>query len=170
MTTQRSHPSIREAYEMYYDDLVRVAWYLCRSTEEAEDVVQELFTSLLVESGDPLHGVQSVRGFLIVATRNRVLDRLRRHSRWFKLSRGLPVREDVPAAGELHHDAQCALRALDELPRMQREVFILRYIADLSGHETADALGISEGAVKTHASRAVDKLAAFLLPTGQPPE
>ena len=39
------------------------------------------------------------------------------------------------------------------LPDRQREVLALRYYLDLSEAEIADALGISRGAVKSHASR-----------------
>ena len=35
---------------------------------------------------------------------------------------------------------------------------ILRYLGDVSEHETADVLGISAGAVKTHASRGLARL------------
>jgi RNA polymerase sigma factor (sigma-70 family) len=39
------------------------------------------------------------------------------------------------------------------LPERQREVLALRYYLDLSEAEIAEALGISRGAVKSHASR-----------------
>ena len=45
------------------------------------------------------------------------------------------------------------LAALGTLPRRQREVLVLRYYLDLSEAEIADTLGISRGAVKSHASR-----------------
>ena len=49
-------------------------------------------------------------------------------------------------------------RALKTLPQRQRQVVILRYLGDVSEHETADVLGISAGAVKTHASRGLARL------------
>lgn len=45
------------------------------------------------------------------------------------------------------------LRALATLPKMQRAVLVLRYFEDLSVQEAAQALGISEGTVKSYASR-----------------
>jgi len=44
-------------------------------------------------------------------------------------------------------------RALLSLPRRQREVVGLRYLADLSDTDVADALGISVNSVKTHLRR-----------------
>ncbi|MEI2713554.1 MAG: sigma-70 family RNA polymerase sigma factor [Nocardioides sp.] len=54
------------------------------------------------------------------------------------------------------------LTALAALPRRQREVLALRYYLDLSEAEIADTLGISRGAVKSHASRGVAALRPLL--------
>jgi RNA polymerase sigma-70 factor (sigma-E family) len=51
-------------------------------------------------------------------------------------------------------------RALDELPRRQRAVLVLRYYEDYSDEEIAALLGISRGTVRSQASRALDKLRA----------
>ena len=54
------------------------------------------------------------------------------------------------------------LTALHTLPRRQQEVLILRYYADMSEHDIAATLGISRGAVKTHAHRAMTALRSAL--------
>jgi RNA polymerase sigma factor (sigma-70 family) len=51
---------------------------------------------------------------------------------------------------------------LQELPRRQREVVALRYLADLPEAEVAAALGLSVGTVKQHASRGLAALWAAL--------
>ena len=45
------------------------------------------------------------------------------------------------------------LRALDELPRMQRAVLVLQFFEDRSLDEIGGLLGISTGSVKTHSHR-----------------
>ena len=62
------------------------------------------------------------------------------------------------------------LNLIDELiknlPDRQREAFLLRYWEDLSVTETAEAMGCSEGSVKTHCSRAAHSLAKALRDLG----
>ncbi len=52
--------------------------------------------------------------------------------------------------------------ALRQLPRRQREVLVLRFLADLRQQDVALALGITEGAVKTHAHRGLATLRSRL--------
>ncbi|SRR6266516_4603373 len=54
------------------------------------------------------------------------------------------------------------LAALRRLPPRQREVVVLRYFADLPEQETAVAMGVSCGTVKSTTSRALAALARML--------
>ncbi len=53
-------------------------------------------------------------------------------------------------------------QALENLPPRQREAFLLRYWEGMDTSETAKIMGCTEGSVKTHCSRAVRALSAFL--------
>ena len=50
------------------------------------------------------------------------------------------------------------LAALEELPADAREVLACRYLLDLSEEETAAALDIARGTVKSRSARALDRL------------
>jgi RNA polymerase sigma factor (sigma-70 family) len=58
------------------------------------------------------------------------------------------------------------VRLLATLPEQQRRVVVLRYYTDLSEQDTADALNISVGSVKSAASRGLASLRAELARTG----
>jgi RNA polymerase sigma factor (sigma-70 family) len=57
-------------------------------------------------------------------------------------------------------DHLVVLAALQTLPPRQRAIVVLRYLQDLSEADTAAALGISVGAVKSGAARALARLRA----------
>lgn len=56
------------------------------------------------------------------------------------------------------------LAVLRRLPRRQREVVVLRVFLDLDVRTTAAALGIAEGTVSAHLSRAVATVRGHLVP------
>ncbi len=66
-----------------------------------------------------------------------------------------------PGPLERLHDAQSyadMAAAVKLLPQRQREAFMLRLLEGLDVAETAQAMGCSEGSVKTHLSRALQRL------------
>ncbi len=71
----------------------------------------------------------------------------------------MPSSEHIAIVSEEHREL---LAALDGLPRRQREVLVLRYWLDLSEREIAEAIGVSPGSVKTHASRGIAALSKVL--------
>lgn len=76
--------------------------------------------------------------------------------RYLLRTRPEPARDDTP---DLRLDLQ---RALLALPVRQREVVVLRHLADRSEAETAAALGLSPGTVKSHSSRGLAALRTAL--------
>ena len=62
------------------------------------------------------------------------------------------------------------VQSLKALPRRQREVVVLRYLADLPEREVASVLGTTVGSVKQHAHRAMVRLRADLAPALAAPE
>jgi DNA-directed RNA polymerase specialized sigma24 family protein len=63
-----------------------------------------------------------------------------------------------PGGGHHVDDRDALWRALGALPRRQRAVVVLRYYEDLSEAETASALGVSVGTVKSQAAKALATL------------
>lgn len=77
--------------------------------------------------------------------------------------------DELPApaarATEPNHDPSLrptVLQALAQLPARQRAVLVLRCYDDLSVSDTANALGIAEGTVKSQTSHALARLRTLL--------
>jgi RNA polymerase sigma-70 factor (ECF subfamily) len=69
----------------------------------------------------------------------------------------------APEAAALSSErARTLLAALAELPERDRLVVACRYLLELSEAETASALGVRRGTVKSRLSRALNKLRARL--------
>ena len=154
-------------YAAHWRRLVRLAVMLLHDQGAAEEVVQDSFVAMHSKWGR-LHDPDKALAYL----RQSVVNRSRSHLRHLSVVRRHAERERPPtaAAGADHtaYDVErrdTVLDALRDLPRRQREVLALRYYLDLSEAEIADVLGISRGAVKSHASRGAAALRAVLGPT-----
>jgi RNA polymerase sigma-70 factor (sigma-E family) len=151
-------------YAAHWRALVRLAVLLVHDQGSAEEIVQDCFVAVHARWGR-LHDPDRALAYL----RQSVVNRSRSHLRHLAVVHRHAARENPPApvagADRNAHDAErreTVLSALRRLPRRQREVLALRYYLDLSEAEIAETLGISRGAVKSHASRGAAALRAEL--------
>jgi RNA polymerase sigma-70 factor (sigma-E family) len=134
--------------------LLRVATLLTRDHALAEDLLQTaLARSWSVWKridGDPEPYV-----YQILTNTYRTWWRRRWHAE--RPTERLP--EVGEPGGQVSVEARDEIwQALNRLPRQQRVVLVLRYFEDLTEAQVAQTLGISQGAVKSHASRGLAKL------------
>ncbi|MFJ4713546.1 RNA polymerase sigma factor [Streptomyces sp. NPDC088785] len=156
-------PTISELYHAHRLRMVRLAVLLVDDLSTAEDVVQDAFTALYRRHGERITEVDNALGYLrtsVVNTARSVLRRRRTARAWTPPPAGeTPSAEESVVLDEAHREV---LAALARLTPRRREVLVLRYWADLSEAEIATTLGISRGAVKSNASRALDALEKIL--------
>lgn len=154
--------AVTHLYAAHYRSLVRLAALLLRDTPAAEEVVQDSFVAMhgaWRRLADPDRALAYLRQSVV----NRARSALRHRT----VAARHPPRP-APDAASAEHGAMLALEhaavlaALRLLPQRQREVLVLRYYADLSESDIADAIGISRGAVKSHASRGMAALRTTL--------
>ncbi|MFD5918120.1 RNA polymerase sigma factor [Kitasatospora sp. NPDC058201] len=160
---EEERPTLTDLYHAHRLGLVRMAVLLVDHQDLAEDVVQEAFTQLYQRHGETLDDLDNALGYLRTSVVNgaRSMLRRRRTAREY-----VPPHEaDAPSAEDhavLNDEHRRVLVALQELTTRQREVLVLRYWSDLSEAQIAETLGLSRGAVKSTASRALDALEKHL--------
>ncbi|MBN1478406.1 RNA polymerase sigma factor [Candidatus Sumerlaeota bacterium] len=153
----------------WHRDLVhRMAWRLAQDQDTAMDIVQEVFVRVY-------RGLRGWKGnskfstWLYRIAMNTAIDVMRQEARHRRHQTPLldehlaTIPETRSGSNPRHVAARNQLRArvfesLVHLSPKQRECFTLRHYQGLSLSEIGEALGCSEGAVKKHLARAVERL------------
>ena len=122
----------------------------------AEDVVQSMLTKLYL-GWAAFRRADNPESYVRRALFNALIDERRRV--WRKREQSMADLPDTAHADSAEaHRAEALRTALKELPPRMRAAVVFRYFYDLSVAETADALGCSEGTVKSQTARALDRL------------
>lgn len=154
--------AVEEMYAAHYRSLVRLSVLLVRDVETAEEVVQDTFVAMhgrWRRLREPDKALAYLRQCVVNRSRSVLRHRGVRARRVPAPPLKGPGSDAEVMAGERRTQVLDALR---ELPERQREVLVLRYYLDLSEAEIAETLGISRGAVKSHASRGAARLRELL--------
>ena len=164
---QRGETAAYEEIVQRYQQLAfRTAYVITGSAPEAEDAAQDAFVKAYRALGSFKPGAQPRPWLLrIVANeaRNRVRSTGRRHQLELRLAEGFRPGGAAPspeAAAVAAEDTRRLLALVNTLSDEDRLVIASRYFLELNGEETAAALKIPEGTVKSRLSRALDKLRA----------
>ena len=149
-------------YAAHYEALVRQAALLVRDHGTAEDVVQDVFAAVHSRGETPWDSGKEL-AYLRRGVINRAVSVLRHQTVIDRHARSAAAAEPSAEENALALlDESMLVAALNTLALRQRQVLVLRYYAGLSETETAAALGISQGAVKTHSARGRATLRAAL--------
>ncbi len=149
-------------YQAHYRSLLRLAALLLDDTASCEDVVQEAFIRVHA-ARRRVREPEKTLAYLRQTVVNLSRSTLRRRILGLRLlPKPMP---DMASAEEGAYDAlerDQLKTALRRLQRRQREVLVLRYFADLTEAQVADALGISVGSVKAYGSRGLAALRVLM--------
>ena len=175
----QEHELVRRAKEgdlAAYGDLVRLhqeaafrlAYFITRSREEAEDAAQEGLMKAhrsLASFRDDAEFRPWVLRIVANTAKNRVRSVVRRRRRELAVAVD-PGSGDAAPSPEPEAVARVErerlLEAVDRLPERFRLVVVTRYLMDLSVAEAGEVLGVAEGTVKSRLSRALDRLRSDL--------
>jgi len=189
MLALEAAPDAKSLAEQDFDQIVRlhqrriyrILLFLLKDPDAAENLTQECFLRAY-QKRSSFRGEAAVETWLTRIAINLARDyfRSRRHGFWQKLfprdDRGelRDIAEQIPdgrvsAEGELLERERVAAvwRAADRLSPQQREVFLLRFVEEMSLREIAATLQIELGTVKSHLSRALSSIRTHVKGAGQ---
>lgn len=150
-----------------------------RKPQAAEDVTQEIFLRVVENANEFKHEARFSTWVYTIA-RNLCIDQLRKavHRRHPSLDQPLGPGDEQSALGELVADGRpvgdaeraaassqmmtIVTQLLDTMPDEQREVFLLREVANLPFREIAVVTGVAENTVKSRMRYALDRLRTAL--------
>jgi RNA polymerase sigma-70 factor, ECF subfamily len=158
--------------------LFNFAFRHLRSQPAAEEVVQDAFVRVVQNAGDFKHEAR-FSTWLYTITRNLCIDQIRKRALRRHPSLDEPRRteeSDGPTLGEQTADSRANVErsavsveirervtaAVDELPDEQREVFLMREVANLPFKEIAEIVGVPENTVKSRMRYALERLQTAL--------
>ncbi len=157
---------------MHQQVAMRTAWLVTRNAAEAEDAVQEAFVKAYRALRRFREGA-AFRPWLLAIVTNEARNRRRSAARLDRLT--LRVAEVRPSGDAAPSPEAAALRleerdllveALNGLREEDRLVVGYRYLLGLSEAETAQALGVPKGTVKSRLARSLGRLRESLSELG----
>ena len=135
-----------EALEHYGPLVLRTAFGLVKNLQDAEDIAQEVFLTLL-KKAPAFEGPGHQQAWLLRCTINRCKSHFR--SVWQSRTDGLDESLSVPFTSAESE----VLRAVGDLPMKYRQVIYLHYIQGYSTAEIAKLLGRGQNTVLSQLAR-----------------
>ena len=148
---------IESSFRLWYKPLCLYALHYLGSIDESEDVVQEVFCTLMQKAQTEGY-VQLSKAYLYASVRNRCLDILKSaHTRDTvnSLDGTDGIAEDDKELTDRSMEEARMWTAIDSLPKKCRRILLMNKVQGMKYSEIADELGISENTVRNQISKAL---------------
>jgi RNA polymerase sigma-70 factor (ECF subfamily) len=160
-------PAFEELYREHSSRLLNLAWRMCGTRTDAEDLLQEIFLQVHRKLPE-FRGEAAIGTWLYRLAMNRCLDHLKSKQSRNSAATSSLDEEHMPHLLRARTAAEPAIgrldleRAIALLPGAARAAFILHDVDGFQHQEIADILGISEGTSKSQVHKARMRLRAHL--------
>lgn len=163
-TPPEAREQVTALYEAHALGLVKLAKIMLGEQAAAEDIVHDAFLGLYRKwpaLRDQRLALSYLRASVLNGCRTAHRSRTRRDRALllFRRAEDIVSAEESTLVGEANRAVLAALRTL---PARQREAVVLRYYLDLSEAQTAEAMNVARGTVKSATSRGLASLARTL--------
>jgi RNA polymerase sigma-70 factor (ECF subfamily) len=166
------HFAFSQMYHKFYHKIFGFVRMRINNFDDATDVVQDVFLTAY-KTWSELPDENTSRNFLFIIARSKMIDFWRKaHNRyeiknldsflsegeesfWDNIKDENPIPEEI---FEQNHNKQAALKMLEVLSDLEKEIVTLKYIEELSYGEISEILKISEENARQRVSRALKKI------------
>ena len=148
----RDQAAIGELYDLHARLLYGLILRILLDRAEAEEVLQEVFLLVWTRAATYDRALGSPAAWLVGIARHRAIDRFRANSvraRTVESAPLPPAVENSEANAAVTEPQRAVARALDALPREQRELIEQAYFLGLTQSELAERFHLPLGTVKT---------------------
>ncbi|NSL85831.1 RNA polymerase sigma-70 factor [Chitinophaga solisilvae] len=161
-TWQHSRPYFDEIYELYWKELYETACRRLSAAEDAEDILQEVFLSLL-KNPSVIENEGSIRAYLHKALKGRIIDFYRKSLLKEAFERNTtftaPRYSTHPDVHLMHKELESLLeKEISSMPERMQTVFLMSRKRMLSNEEIAHELSISHQTVRNQISAAIKRI------------
>ncbi len=152
MSGQQGDDGFEAFFDATWSRALRMVSRMGLSRQDAEDVALDAM-AVVYDRWARVRGLPYREGWMLKVASNKALRQLK------KTNRRHPSLPDPVSPSDDEITTRISVRdGIAQLPRRQREVIALRYLADMSEEQVAEALGLNAGSVKQHASRGRERL------------
>lgn len=155
--------ALSRAYDDHADGLFRYCLVKLPHREQALDVVQEVFVRVWQYMLDDKE-ISNMKSFLFTTAHHLIIDDYRKkklQSLDAMAEDGFDV-VDTQGAPLLSVDSERALKAVQNLEPLYRDIIMMRYVNGLSPQEIAEITKLSENVVSVRIHRGLEKLRTIL--------
>jgi len=158
--------AFRKLFDKYWNDLFKIAYKRLHSTEDAQDILQDVFLSLW-NNVETIAIQDSLGGYLYTALRNKIFNHFeKKSSRLAKLMRApfnVVESEETILSNYCTKELQEFItQQITAMPEKMRQIFLLSKEEQLSHAEIVSLLQVSEQTVKNQLHNAVKRLKSSL--------
>jgi RNA polymerase sigma-70 factor (family 1) len=152
-------------YKKYWHQLYCAAYSKTQLHPEAEEIVQNIFSTLWEKRQTLL--ITNLSGYLQVSVRNRIINHIReritQRKYWEYYKTFIPQQKESTADTVMYDDlAEAVEVAVNRLPEKSRQVFRLNRLEGKSIHEIANLMKLSEKAIEYHLTKSIKELRMHL--------
>jgi RNA polymerase sigma-70 factor (ECF subfamily) len=153
--------AFEKIFKYHWEPLYRSARTKLRSHEEAEEIIQSIFSALW-ERRETLV-ISNLNHYLNASLRNRILnvirDRIPQEKYWSYYKAFIPQQDDNTEQKVDFDELNSAVEtAVQKLPEKSRQVFKLSRLEGMSNAEIANVLKVSEKAIEYHLTKSLKEL------------